>query len=400
MTPDRIPPIVDRPATEAAPPRGRWAPSPTGPFHLGSARTALAAWLSVRSRGGTLVWRVEDLDPPRTVPGAAEEQLADLAWLGLDWDEGPLPAPTAAGRHAAESDRSDGSARGSSEAGAERGPHAPYRQSLREAVYRDALARLEAAGRLFPCRRSRRDLQGLASAPHGADGAPPYPADWRPRRLEPGWLERLLAAERPDAAVRFRVDAAPVTFRDLVFGEIEERVAETAGDFVLRRRDGLWAYQLAVVADDLAMGITEVVRGADLLASTGRQIQLVEALGGARPAYAHVPLVLNAAGEKLSKRDGGATLARLRAAGVTPERVAGWLAFTLGLAERPEAVHPRELVPRFAWDRLRREPWVLAGDPVAEMRSQAQSETRSLRGKLRWEGDLDALRRSRLPDSG
>jgi glutamyl-tRNA synthetase len=385
MTPDR-PTTVDLPAESPAAPRGRWAPSPTGPFHLGSARTALVAWLSARSGGGAFVWRVEDLDPPRTVPAAAEEQIADLAWLGLDWDEGPLPA----------------GAPGEGAAGAalERGPHTPYRQSLREAVYRDALARLEAAGRLFPCRRSRRDLQGLASAPHGAGGVPPYPAGWRPRRLEAGWLERLLAAERPDAAVRFRVDAAPVRFRDLLQGEIEERVAETVGDFVLRRRDGLWAYQLAVVADDLAMGITEVVRGADLLASTGRQIQLVEALGGARPAYAHVPLVLNAAGEKLSKRDGGATLAELRAAGVAPERVVGWLAFTLGLAERPEAVQPHELVPRFAWRRLRREPWVLAGDPVAEIRRAGQSEARSLLGKPRWEGDLDELRRSRLPDPG
>jgi glutamyl-tRNA synthetase len=314
----------------------------------------------VRRRAGALVWRIEDLDPPRAVPGAAEGQLADLAWLGLDWDEGPRP---------------DG--------GGEAGPHGPYRQSLRGAVYRDALARLDAAGRIFPCRRSRKDLQGLASAPHGAEGAAPYPRSWRPRRLEPGWLERLLApgpapgpapAARPagsafptvtgEAAIRFLVDDAPVRFRDLVQGEIEERVAETVGDFVLRRRDGLWAYQLAVVADDLAMGIDEVVRGADLLASTGRQTQLLEALGGARPAYAHVPLVRNAAGEKLSKRDGGATLAELRAAGVAPERVVGWFAFTLGLLERPRPARPRELLPRFAWERLRREDWVLSGDPV------------------------------------
>jgi glutamyl-tRNA synthetase len=300
------------------------------------------AWLSVRSRGGELIWRIEDLDPPRTVPGAAAEQLADLAWLGLDWDEGPRP---------------DG--------GGERGPHGPYRQSLRGELYRRALARLDAAGRLFPCRRSRRDLQGLASAPHGAGGTPPYPQSLRPELLEPGWFERLDAAARPDAAIRFRIDEAPVRFADRVRGEVEERLAETVGDFVLRRRDGLWAYQLAVVVDDLAMGVDEVVRGADLLPSTGRQIQLATALGGAPPAYAHLPLVVNARGEKLSKRDGGATLAALRTAGVPPERVAGWLGYTLGLLERPRPASPRELLPLFAWKRLRRHDWVLAGEPVA-----------------------------------
>ena len=340
--------VADPAALDGRPPRGRWAPSPTGPLHLGSARTALAAWLSVRSRRGTLIWRIEDLDPPRTVPGAAEGQLADLAWLGLDWDEGPRP---------------DG--------GGEAGPHGPYRQSLRGELYRRALVRLAAAGRLFPCGRSRKDLEGLASAPHGTGGVPPYPTSLRPERLEPGWFERLEASAKPDAAagpdaaIRFRVDDEPVRFADRVRGEVEERVAETVGDFVLRRRDGLWAYQLAVVVDDLAMGVDEVVRGADLLASTGRQIQLARALGGARPAYAHLPLVLNARGDKLSKRDGGATLAELRAVGVAPERVTGWLAWTLGLIERPRPAAPRELVPLFAWERLRRDDWVLSGDPVA-----------------------------------
>lgn len=336
----------------AGPPRGRWAPSPTGPLHLGSARTALVAWLSVRSRRGALVWRIEDLDPPRTVAGAAEAQLADLAWLGLDWDEGPRPD----GPHGT----------GASEVGGgETGPHGPYRQSLRGDHYRRALERLHAAGRLFPCRRSRKDLEGLASAPHGDGGTPPYPRSLRPERLEPHWFERLALAERPDAAIRFRVDPEPVRFIDRLRGEVEERVAETVGDFVLCRRDGLWAYQLAVVVDDLAMGIDEVVRGADLLASTGRQIQLARALGGPPPAYAHLPLVLNAGGEKLSKRDGGATLAELRAAGVPPERVVGWLAFTLGLLDLPRPVRPRELLPHFAWGRLRRDDWVLSGETVA-----------------------------------
>jgi glutamyl-tRNA synthetase len=298
-------------------PRGRYAPSPTGPIHVGNARTALAAWLSVRSRGGAFVWRVEDLDPPRVVPGMAEAQRRDLAWLGLDWDEGP------------------------------------YAQSERTAFYEEVLDRLAAAGRLFPCRRSRKDLHALASAPHGSEGAP-YPASYRPQHLDPGWYAGLRGAARPDAALRFRVDDRPVAWTDRVDGPRVERVDETVGDFVLKRRDGLYAYQLAVVVDDLAMGIDDVVRGADLLDSTARQIQLIEALGGTPPAYAHVPLVVSPAGEKLSKRDRGLALSGLRAAGISAEALTGWLGWSLGLLERPEPCRPTDLVPLFAWERIRR----------------------------------------------
>jgi glutamyl-tRNA synthetase len=321
------------------PPRGRWAPSPSGLLHVGSARTALAAWLSVRSRGGTLVWRLEDLDPPRVVPGAAEAAMADLAWLGLDWDEG-LRLDAAGGL-------------------AESGRFAPYAQSRRAAVYEAALERLHATGRLFPCRRSRKDLAAVATAPHGAGGSPPYPASLRPRRLAPGWFEALRRAERPGAALRFRVDPGEVAFTDRVHGERRERVDETVGDFVLKRRDGLYAYQLAVVVDDLAMEIDEVVRGVDLLDSTARQLQLFAALGAAAPAWAHVPVVRNAAGEKLNKRDAGLTLASLREAGVAPERLVGHLAWSLGLLDRPGPCRPGDLVAGFAWSQVRREDWVL-----------------------------------------
>lgn len=328
------------------PPRGRYAPSPTGPIHVGNARTALAAWLSVRSRGGSFIWRLEDLDLPRVVPGMAEAQQADLAWLGLDWDEGP-------------------------ERG---GPHAPYAQSERAELYEAALARLAAAGRLFPCRRSRKDLQSLASAPHGPEGLPPYPAAFRPRQLQPDWYESLCRAARPDAAarpgaaVRFLVDDRPVTFHDRVQGTLTERVGQTVGDFVLKRRDGLYAYQLAVVVDDLAMGVDDVVRGADLLDSTARQIQLVAALGGTPPDYAHVPLVVNARGEKLSKRDEGLTLRSLRAAGVSPEALTGALAASLGLLDRLEPCRPADLLPVFAWERIGRDPWVLPEDLAGLLR--------------------------------
>jgi glutamyl-tRNA synthetase len=340
---------------EAAPVRGRYAPSPTGRIHLGNARTALAAWLSARRQGGSFVWRVEDLDGPRTVPGLAAVQMEDLAWLGLDWDEGP--------------DRG--------------GPFAPYLQSERTELYEAALARLAEAGRLFPCRRSRKDLQGLASAPHGPEGLP-YPAAFRPLDLPPDWYALYsIGSDRshPSAsgpasmapasmgstsmgstsmgspALRFRVDSEAVRFVDQVFGPLAERVDLTVGDFVLKRRDGLFAYQLAVVVDDLAMGITEVVRGADLLASTARQIQLIAAFGGHAPVYAHVPLVVGPQGEKLSKRDEAQTLRSLREAGVAAERVAGLLGASLGLVEWGEECAPRDLIPRFRWDLVPREEW-------------------------------------------
>ncbi|HYG61142.1 MAG TPA: glutamate--tRNA ligase family protein, partial [Thermoanaerobaculia bacterium] len=167
---------------------------------------------------------------------------------------------------------------------------------------------------------------------------------------------------------RFQVHDRPVTFTDRVYGPLTERVDETVGDFVLKRRDGLWAYQLAVVVDDLAMGIDDVVRGADLLSSTARQIQLIEALGGEPPAYAHVPLVVNARGEKLSKRDAGLTLRSLRSAGLFPAAVTGYLAWSLGLLDRPEPCRPADLLPVFSWQRIGREDWVLPEDPAPGIR--------------------------------
>lgn len=302
-------------------------------IHIGNARTALVAWLSVRSRGGTFIWRVEDLDGPRVVPGIAEAQMADLAWLGLDWDEGPDVG----------------------------GPHAPYVQSERSGFYEAALRRLAEAGRLFPCRLSRKDLQGMASAPHGGEEAP-YPPSLRPEMLEPDWFERLSGMTRPDAAIRFRVDEEPISFTDRVFGSVTEWVDQAVGDFVLKRRDGLYAYQLAVVVDDLLMGIDDVVRGADLLASTARQVKLVEALGGVPPDYAHVPLMVNARGEKLSKRDRGLTLRSLREEGARPEAVTGYLAHTLGLLDRIEPCRPADLIPLFAWEKIGRADWILPED--------------------------------------
>jgi glutamyl-tRNA synthetase len=322
------------------PPRGRLAPSPTGLVHLGNARTSLVAWLSVRSRGGTLVYRLEDLDRARVVPGLDVAAAEDLRWLGIDWDEGP-------------------------DCG---GPFAPYEQSKRGALYEVALDRLLAAERIFPCARSRRDLEGIASAPHGGTTSP-YPPELRPRQTVGRWLERIRADAGHDAAVRFAVAGGEIVFSDRVLGERREDVSRSVGDFVVRRRDGVFAYQLAVVVDDLAMQIDEVVRGADLVDSTARQIQLIDALGGKRPVYAHVPLVVSSRGSKLSKRDDATTLRSLREAGVSPEQVTGYLACSLGLLATPVPTPAAALVARFSWDALRASELVLPEDVAALLRS-------------------------------
>lgn len=308
--------------------RGRYAPSPTGELHLGNVRTALVAWLGARAAGGTFVMRVEDLDPPRVIPGAEARILEDLAWLGIDWDEGPDVG----------------------------GPHAPYRQSEREAVFQEALARLHAAGRLYGCTCSRADLKRLASAPHAGEEGPVYPGLCRTKAVD------LALQAHPDPrvrlpALRFVVRAGEVCVDDLLAGRFCQDVAAAVGDFVVRRADGLYAYQLAVVVDDAAMGIDQVVRGADLLDSTPRQIQLLEALGAPIPAYAHVPLVLNLQGERLAKRDQATAVRALRAAGVPPERLLGVLGWSLGLRPEPTPCTAAELVPAFAWDRISRDPW-------------------------------------------
>lgn len=286
----------------------RLAPSPSGDLHLGHARAFLAAWAAARQAGGRVVLRVEDLDAPRVVPGAAERQMEDLAWLGLDWD-GPV-----------------------------------LRQSARADYYAEVLHQLAQGGHVFACYHSRQDVARAATAPHGADGVPPYPAALRP----PNPLEAKALTAHPEAAIRFWVKPGKVTFADLLQGPQTQDVAADVGDFVLRRRDGLFAYQLAVVADDAAQGVTHVVRGADLLPSTARQIQLYTALGKPVPVFGHVGLVLNQAGQKLSKRDGAVSLAALRQAGVQPQVLIGWLAATLGLGTGQPCA-PGQVAAQFGW---------------------------------------------------
>ena len=302
--------------------RGRYAPSPTGALHLGNMRTALLAWLFARKAGGTFVLRVEDLDRPRVRPGATAQMLTDLRWLGLDWDEGP-------------------------DCG---GPFGPYLQSERQAIYDAYLARLRAADLVYPCYCSRAEVARAASAPQAAgDEGPRYPGTCRNLSAAEQHA-REAAGKRP--CLRFRAPDRLIAFADLIAGPVEQNVALAVGDFIVSRSDGIPAYQFAVVVDDGLMQMTQVVRGADLLSSTARQIALFEALGSAVPVFGHVPLVVDAQGARLAKREQAAGVGALRAAGVAAEQVVGALAASCGLCAPGEAMSASDLLDRFVPERL------------------------------------------------
>jgi glutamyl-tRNA synthetase len=316
--------------------RGRFAPSPTGPLHLGNARTALLSWLAARAAGGSYIMRVEDLDGPRVRPGMEACILEELRWLGLDWDEGPDVG----------------------------GPSGPYRQSERRERYAAALAQLRAAGAIYPCFCTRGEIAAAAQAPHGpGDEGPRYPGTCGALTADE---VRARAARRPPAW-RLRVAAGEVAFEDGVHGAQRRDVLAETGDFVVARADGIPAYQLAVVVDDAAMGVEEVVRGDDLLGSTGRQLLLYRALGLTPPRFAHVPLVNGEDGARLAKRHGALSLGELRARGADPRAVVGLLAASAGLCPPGARVAARELVPGFALARVPREPAQLASAAVAAL---------------------------------
>jgi glutamyl-queuosine tRNA(Asp) synthetase len=290
---------------------GRFAPSPTGRLHLGNLRTALASWLSAKARGGRWILRIEDVDRARCRRDLAEAQIRDLAALGLESD-----APV-------------------------------VWQSQREGLYRAALEQLHGMGALYPCACTRRDLALLASAPQSSDGLRPYPGRCRDREWE--GFER---------ALRVRLPEGGFAWEDQALGPQRDNPARLTGDPLLFRRDGLFAYHLAVVVDDGEQGVTEVVRGADLRAVTATQIRLQEALGLPRPGYAHLGLVTTPGGSSLGKRDRAEGLPELRARGVAVAAVLGWLGFSLGCLERPEPCRAEDLVAGFAWARV-------PGGPVA-----------------------------------
>ena len=292
---------------------GRYAPSPTGELHIGNLRTALLAWLFARSAGRPFLVRVEDLDAGRVRERFVGEQLDDLRAIGLDWDG------------------------------------AVVRQSDRAPLYEEALARLDRAGRTFRCFCSRREVREAASAQHGEAPEGFYPGTCR--RLSDAESRRRVDSGEP-FALRLRAERAEVRVADRLRGER----AGPVDDLVLRRRDGAFAYNLAVVVDDDAQGVGEVVRGDDLLPSTAGQALLCDLLGLPRPEWAHVPLVLGPDGARLAKRHGAVTLRDLAGRGWSPAGAVGWMARSLGMAEAGEALDARGLLERFDPGALPRGP--------------------------------------------
>jgi glutamyl-tRNA synthetase len=296
---------------------GRLAPSPTGAQHVGNARTYLIAWLAARSRGGRLVLRIEDIDSPRVKPGAADQACTDLRWLGLDWDEGPVV------------------------------------QSQRLHHYEAALHQLQAQERVYPCTCSRLDIERSASAPHADHEGPVYPGTCAGRRAADG------ATLPPPFAWRYRIDAPTQDFTDGFRGPTRVDLRDAGGDFVVWKSAGTPAYQLAVVVDDAAQNVTEIVRGDDLVPSTPRQLLLYEALGLTAPQFVHVPLVVGPDGRRLAKRHGDTRLAALREAGVHAEALLGLLAWSCAWIDRVEPIAARELLPLFRLETIPAKPFVL-----------------------------------------
>lgn len=315
--------------------RGRLAPAPTGALHIGNARTFLAAWVRARQHGGRLILRVEDLDHPKVKPGAVQQALDDLAWLGLDWDEGP------------------------------------YIQSCRMDVYAEVLDRLQSAGRVYACTCTRKEAQTALSAPNdGADlREAGYAGTCRGRWRS---VDEARAATGREPALRFVIDPDQTTvFDDVLFGRQASRLADWSGDFVIGR-GGSPAYQLAVVVDDHAMGVTEVVRGADLLASTHRQLALYAALGWEPPRFMHASVLAGPDGRRLAKRHGDTRISALRQPGQGPEqgpeqgpghrtgqgseqgpeRVLGWLAYSWGWFSTPREASLADILAHADFDIL------------------------------------------------
>ena len=290
---------------------GRFAPSPSGRMHLGNAFSALLAWLSVRSCGGTMVLRIEDLDPARCRAEYADQLKRDLTWLGLDWDVEQTP------------------------------------QSGRARAYAAQFDRLEHMGLVYPCYCSRNELLA-ASAPHASDGQAVYP----------GTCRHLSQAERETKqkapSWRVMVPDETVSFTDGVLGQYHENLLRGCGDFSIRRADGVYAYQLAVVTDDAEAGVTQVVRGRDLLSSVPRQMYLQNLLGFYTPEYYHVPLLLAPDGRRLSKRERDLDFGALRSR-FTPEQLVGWLSYLAGLQAAPQPARAAELAAGFDWSCVRTE---------------------------------------------
>lgn len=292
--------------------KGRFAPSPTGRMHLGNVYAALMSWLSARAQGGSWVLRIEDIDPGRSRSEYTEQLKRDLEWLGLDWDE-------------------------------------YFVQSERSEVYSQYLNILQDLGLTYPCYCSRADIMAT-QAPHESDGRVVYAGTCRPNKgLR---FEGREVLRKP--ATRVMVPDEDIPFVDGLYGPQSLNLAKHCGDFIVRRADGAWAYQLAVVVDDALMGVTEVVRGCDLLQSVPQQLYLYRVLGLKAPHFTHIPLLVNTDGQRLSKRDKSLDLGELSKT-LSPQEIIGFIANQTGLIDKPEAITPSELVSQFSWNKIHKE---------------------------------------------
>lgn len=315
-------------------PIGRLAPSPTGGLHLGNIRTFMWAWLSIRARGGSLLMRIEDLETPRVKPGVAEKMLEDLRWLGFDWD-----GETAV-------------------------------QTERRAYYTEIFERLDHASALYPCVCTRGEMLAASQgAPNEGDHEIRYPGTCRHR--ESAEINQRVAESKREPAWRLKTSPGEIEFKDLLSGIHRIDPHAEVGDFVVARAPSNPAYQLAVVADDIAAGVTEVVRGDDLIPSTARQILLYRLLGQSPPSYGHVPLVVGPDGKRLAKRHGDTRIASFRERGIKPERIIGTLGRWSGLIEENDA-KLSELISLWSWPRLNRERVILTPEKLAEIDSPAR----------------------------
>lgn len=301
--------------------KGRFAPTPSGFLHLGNVFCSLLAWLYAKKAGGSITLRIEDLDPQRCNREKADALARELEWLGLTWDVGAYV--------------SEGSER--------------YFQSQRSDIYAEYFARLEAQKLVYPCFCSRGELHA-AEAPHASDGRIIYAGTCR--ALSQAEREAKAKVRRP--AWRVRVTDEPISFTDSHYGAQNANLSADCGDFILRRSDGVYAYQLAVVIDDALMDITQVVRGADLLSSTPMQLYLYKLLGLTPPEFCHIPLLVDADGRRLAKRDGDLEISLLRKRYGSPEPIIGLLAYLAGQLERPEPLTAEALLPLFDAEKIPR----------------------------------------------
>ena len=299
---------------------GRFAPTPSGRLHLGNILCAMLAYLSARSKGGKFLLRIEDVDAPRCPRRLAQQCIDDLAWLGFTWDETPVC------------------------------------QSERTVLYQAAMDALSVGGHVYPCFCTRAQLMSLA-APNLGDTQIIYQRTCA--ALTPEEIAQRRQTRAP--AMRLRVPDEDVTFTDGLFGPVQENLARDCGDFILQRSDGLFGYQLAVVVDDALQGVTEIVRGRDILSATPRQLYLQRLLGYPQPDYIHIPLLMDAHGRRLAKRDKDLDLSALSQR-FAPEEILGFLACSAGILPEPRPMSLEQLIPLFDWNQVKREDWRLPED--------------------------------------